>query len=205
MTLLLSLLFVALIISLHEAAHAYAAHLLGDDTAKDLGRMTLNPRAHLDPFGTILLPTLLILMRLPIFGWAKPTPFNPLNLENPKRDSALIALAGPLANLLLAFLLALAGRFFFAGNPIALLSSFIYPLVVINVGLAVFNLLPIAPLDGFKVVGGVLPDELALLWYRLAPYGPLILLMLLFLPGPSLIDIFINPLLNTFLKLLFGF
>ncbi len=84
MTLLFSLLIVALIISLHEASHAYVAHLLGDNTAKDFGRLTLDPRAHLDPFGTVLLPLLLIILGLPVFGWAKPTPFNPLNLETPK-------------------------------------------------------------------------------------------------------------------------
>lgn len=205
MAIILSIVFVALIISLHEASHAYAAHLLGDDTAKDFGRMTLDPRAHLDPFGTVLLPLLLILLGLPVFGWAKPTPFNPLNLENPKRDSALIALAGPLSNLVLASLLAAIARTLYAGDPFSITHSLLYPMVLLNAALAVFNLLPIPPLDGFKIIGGVLPDDLAISWYHLSPYGPLILLALLFLPGLSLIDLFVNPLLNTLLGLLLGF
>lgn len=204
-SILFSLAVVAMIISVHEAAHAFTANSLGDPTAKMAGRQSLNPLAHIDLFGTVLLPLMLIILHLPLFGWAKPTPFNPMNLQNPKRDSALIALAGPVSNLLLAALLALIARLLFPGDPMAMLQSLLYPLVTINVSLAVFNLLPIEPLDGFKVVGGILPDGLAAFWYSLAPYGPLLLLFLLFTPGTSLLDRIFLPLTKTILSLLFGF
>ena len=214
LTLLISILFsiaiVALIISVHEGAHAYAAHLLGDNTAKLSGRMTLNPLAHIDLFGTLLLPLILILFHLPVFGWAKPTPFNPFNLQNPRRDSALIAVSGPVSNLIVALAVAAVSRLAFGNNPAGMFQSdafvtFIFPIVLFNVTLAVFNLIPVEPLDGFKVVGGLLPAELASFWYSLAPYGPIILFVLLFTPGTAIIGNIISPLTKTILSLLLGF
>lgn len=208
-TIVFSVAVVALIISVHEAAHAYAAHLLGDDTARDFGRLTLNPLAHIDPFGTIILPLILVLFGLPVFGWAKPTPFSPLNLQNPRRDGALIAIAGPLSNLLVAFLVAILSRLVFGNNIAAMFGSgifttFVFPIVLFNVTLAVFNLLPVEPLDGFKVVGGLLPNSLATGWYSLAHFGPIILFILLFTPGTDIIGRLISPLTNTLLSLLLG-
>lgn len=208
-TIVFSVGVVALIISIHEAAHAYAAHLLGDDTARDFGRLTLNPLAHIDPFGTIILPLILVLFGLPVFGWAKPTPFNPLALQNPRRDGALIAIAGPVSNLALAFIVAALARLVFGNNAVAMFSSnifttFVFPVVLFNVTLAVFNLLPIEPLDGFKVVGGLLPEGLAAMWYSLAHYGPILLFILLFTPGTDIIGRLISPLTKTLLSLLLG-
>lgn len=208
-TIVFSVALVALIISVHEAAHAYAAHLLGDDTARDFGRMTLNPLAHIEPFGTIILPLILVLFGLPVFGWAKPTPFSPLNLQNPRRDGALIAIAGPVSNLLVAFAVAFLSRLVFGNNIPAMFGSdifttFVFPIVLFNVTLAVFNLLPVEPLDGFKVVGGLLPEGLAATWYSLAHYGPIILFVLLFTPGTNIIGRLISPLTSTILSLLLG-
>lgn len=165
---LVSALFLSL--SLHELAHAFAAYKLGDFTAKMSGRLTLNPLAHLDPVGTMLL-------LFAGFGWAKPVPVNSLNLRNPKRDLAIIAFAGPLANFTLAAISALALNFL--GSSGGLLAGFLYYFTFYNTGLGVFNLLPVAPLDGFKVVSGILPGNLAFQWEQLASYGVFILLFLI--------------------------
>jgi Zn-dependent protease len=157
-------------LSLHELAHAFAAYKLGDFTAKMSGRLTLNPLAHLDPIGTFLL-------LFAGFGWAKPVPVNSLNLRNPKRDLAIISFAGPLANFTLAATAALALNFI--GSSGGLLTGFLYYFAFYNVGLGIFNLLPVAPLDGFKVVSGILPGNLAFQWEQLASYGIFILLFLI--------------------------
>ena len=128
-------------IGIHEAAHCYMADYLGDPTPRSLGRLTLNPLAHLDPVGT------LVILVTGMFGWGKPSPFDPYNLRNPQRDTALIALAGPVSNLLLALGLSLIARL---GLPQFLLSIF-YFLISLNINLAIFNLIPIAPLDGSKI------------------------------------------------------
>lgn len=130
-----------LAIGIHEAAHCYMADYLGDPTPAALGRKTLNPLAHLDPLGTLVL---LVTGR---FGWGKPAPFDPYNLKNPDRDTKLIALAGPVSNILLAIIFSLISKLF---HPVPLLSIFYY-LISINVNLALFNLLPIPPLDGSKI------------------------------------------------------
>lgn len=163
-------------ITIHEAAHAFVAYRLGDPTAKLQGRLTLNPTAHLDPIGTIAIVFLGI-------GWGKPTPFDPFNLRNIKRDSALISVAGAASNMLLAIILCvpyLTAYYLQMLNPtINSIYFYITPIIFFNVILAVFNLIPIAPLDGFKVLAGLLPRD----WYedfiQTEQYGIFILLILL--------------------------
>lgn len=171
-------------ISIHEFAHAYVSNRLGDSTAKMLGRVTLNPLSHLDPIGTLLL-------LFAGFGWGKPVPFNPYNLENPKRDSALIAFAGPLSNFILAILFALL-VFGISVLPVPtsvyIASRSVFEVVVFyNLVLGLFNLIPIHPLDGFKVVNAFLPEDLSYQWLQLAPYGIYLLLLLILTNGFSLI------------------
>ena len=163
-------------ITIHEFAHAFVAYRLGDPTAKLAGRLTLNPASHLDPIGTL---ALLIVG----FGWGKPTPFDPFNLRNIKRDSALISVAGAVSNFLLALLLSIPYLVaYFTGNLSMTLNSIYQILSIIiwiNLILGVFNLIPIAPLDGFKVLAGLLPRD----WYhdfiQTERYGIFILLLLL--------------------------
>lgn len=171
-------------ITVHEAAHGWMARRLGDPTAMMLGRLTLNPIKHIDPIGTILVPGLLLLFGGFIFGWAKPVPVTWENLKHPKRDMAMVAAAGPLANLVMAFLWAIVAKIgFMLGNTFAWAA---YPMmymggagIAINVVLMVLNLLPIPPLDGGRVLGGLLPGPWAWQLSRLEPYGFLILLVLL--------------------------
>ncbi|MBU4332672.1 site-2 protease family protein [Patescibacteria group bacterium] len=162
---------------IHEYAHGWMAWKLGDSTAKDMGRLTLNPLAHIDMYGTILVPLLLWISQTGfIVGWAKPVPYNPYNLRNPKRDSALVAIAGPAANIITALVFGLAVRFLPMTDFIALLSIVVYA----NVLLAVFNLVPIPPLDGSKVLFAVLPDSLNNIKMFLSRYGFFILLIFIF-------------------------
>lgn len=177
-------------LSIHEFAHAYVADKLGDPTAKILGRVTLNPRAHLDPTGTILL-------LLAGFGWGKPVPVNESNLSFPKRDSALISVAGPASNILLALIF--TAIFHLGGFGNGLLGIFVQLVVRYNIILAIFNLLPVNPLDGFKVVNGLLPKELSYQWIQIGQYGIWILLALV-LTGA--IDRIIYPAINFLLNLL---
>jgi len=190
-------LFVAL--SVHEASHALAADKLGDPTPRMDGRITLDPRAHIDLSG-------LLFMLFFGFGWGKPVMFDPYNLKNPRRDAALISLAGPASNLLLALCLSILLRSFNLIN-IPLLSTIgyllLFPLITINITLGIFNLLPIHPLDGFKIVGGVLPEDQAHDWFQLQRYG-MIFLLLLIIPlfgSGSMLDFILQPIMRFVIPL----
>jgi Zn-dependent protease len=173
-------------ITFHEAAHAFVAHRLGDNTAYQLGRVSFNPFKHIDPFGTVLLPGILLLSHAPfLFGYAKPVPVNFRNLNNPRLGMVWVALAGPATNIALALLAALA----FHALPLApadaakWLGDNLKNALIVNVLLAIFNMLPIPPLDGGRVAVGLLPNVLAYPLSRLEPYGMLILIgVLIVLP-----------------------
>lgn len=180
-----------LAITIHEFAHAFMADRLGDPTPRLQGRLTLNPLAHLDPIGTLML----LLTR---FGWGKPVQFDPFNLQNPRRDAAIISLAGPVSNLATAIL---------AAGIIRLAPAFsllLLPLIVLSVSLALFNLIPIHPLDGGKIILGLLPHGLASEWDRILRQYGLIILILLLLPlgGISPISALLSPLITLTLNLL---
>lgn len=193
-------------LAIHEAAHAWMADRLGDPTARLEGRLSLNPFAHLDPLGA-LLPFFLILTGSPIiFGWGKPVPFDPFNLREPRRDTALISLAGPAANLILATLLAIAIRtgHLFLGPTAFLIEDFLAPIIQLNITWGVFNLLPLHPLDGGKVLIGFLPSDLAYKWDEiLHQYGFILLLFLIFpFTGTPPLFFILKPLVSLILAIL---
>ena len=180
-------------ITIHEFSHAWAAEHLGDPTPRLQGRLTLNPLAHLDPIGTILL----ILVH---FGWGKPVQFDPFNLRNPRRDGALISIAGPISNILLATMCSLILRL-----PMPMIiAAFLVQLLYMNVILAIFNLVPIHPLDGFKIVEGFLPEAQAREWHELERFGVIFLVFLLFpmFGGTAPIVRIISPVINGVLTIL---
>jgi len=167
--------------TVHEFAHGLTAYKLGDSTAKYSGRLTLNPLAHIDPIWTIAVPLMLYISsggRF-VFGAAKPVPINYWALKNPKRDIILVSLSGPLANFIFAGALAFLIRFL----PATLLSALLIELIAINVVLGVFNLIPLPPLDGSRVVAGLLPESLAAGYAAVEPYGFIILMFLFFFGG----------------------
>jgi Zn-dependent protease len=171
-------------ITFHEAAHGFAARLLGDDTAWRLGRVTFNPIKHIDPVGTILLPGLLLFLHSPfLFGYAKPVPVNFRALRNPRRDMVLVAAAGPSINIVLALVAALTFHLvgYLPDTVAQWLAENLRNALIINVILAVFNLLPLPPLDGGRIAVGLLPNALASPLARLERYGMIILIGLLFI------------------------
>ncbi len=170
---------ILLALTFHEYAHAYVANRLGDDTAKKGGRLSLNPLRHLDPLGTIMI-------FLVHFGWAKPVPVNPYRLKNPKKDMLWISAAGPLANMALAFASGMLFRLLVATSETpdrtsstGLLIYVVFMSLQINLALAIFNVLPIAPLDGSKILSGLLPARFGKMFYIMERYGPFILLGLI--------------------------
>lgn len=192
-------------ITVHEVAHGWMALRLGDPTAKMLGRLTLNPFRHIDLVGTVVVP--LVMLLLPggfIFGWAKPVPVTWKNLRSPKRDMALVALAGPMANLLMAiawgiiakigFMLVLTAPFL--GQPMIYMGS---AGILINIVLMVLNLLPLPPLDGGRIVAGILPGPMAYQFSRIEPFGFFILLALLV---TGILSQILGPLVQTAVQLL---
>jgi Zn-dependent protease len=179
---------VLLAITLHEAAHGFAALRLGDDTAYRLGRVTLNPLKHIDPFGTVIMPGILLLSGAPfVFGYAKPVPVNFRRLRDPRRDMVLVAAAGPGMNLALALASVILLRLWLeiTGSGEGLVSDALQASLVLNVVLAVFNMIPLPPLDGGRVAVGLLPSALAIPLARLERWGMFIILGLLILPSLS--------------------
>jgi Zn-dependent protease len=188
-------------IDIHEFSHAWAAEHLGDPTPRLQGRLTLNPLAHLDPIGTILI----ILVR---FGWGKPVQFDPFNLRNPRRDAALISIAGPISNFLTAAVCSVVLQLLFriplpGSLGILIASVFLQQIIIMNVMLGVFNLVPIHPMDGFKIVEGILPEEQAREWHQLERFGMIFLIFLLFpiFGGTAPIQRIISPVINFFLTI----
>jgi Zn-dependent protease len=188
---------VLLAITVHEAAHGYVARMLGDSTAYMLGRVTLNPIKHIDPVGTIIVPLAILLMsKLAggagfMFGWAKPVPVNFANLRHPKRDMIWVAAAGPGVNLLMAILWALLMKVLIAaGSSESFFMEMARAGIFVNIGLMALNLLPLPPLDGGRILVGLLPHNLALALSRVEPYGFFILIALL---ATNTLGFFLQP------------
>jgi Zn-dependent protease len=201
-------------IVLHEVAHGWVANKLGDHTARDMGRLTLNPISHIDLFGTIIMPLMLFVLTngKMLFGYAKPVPINPYNFRDPKKGMALSSLAGPGINMVLAisfaFLLRVVMPAIEGSTPRQEWEWFSLPLslmfgygVIINVVLGVLNLIPVPPLDGSRVVYWLLPDKQAAAYYRLEPYG-MVILMLLIMFG--VLGRIISPIIRPIISLLLG-
>lgn len=205
MTILVLIIAFALTITVHEMSHAWAADRLGDPTARLAGRLSLNPLVHYDPVGTTLLIITVIMTIqgwLPFpFGWAKPVPIDPYNLKKPRKDAALVSLAGPGANIIFAIVLSIIVRL--AGG--SLIFNLLYPVILLNIALAVFNLIPVHPLDGGKILIGIMDAEDARkMDVFLNRYGIMLLFLLIFpiFGGVSLISVVINPVIGFLVHIL---
>ena len=193
-------------ITVHEVAHGWVAKRLGDPTAMMMGRLTLNPLKHIDPVGTVVVPIILLMLGGFIFGWAKPVPVTWANLRNPKRDMAIVALAGPVSNLLMALIWALVAKIGmliiatapFIGQPLIYMGG---AGIFINIALMVLNLLPLPPLDGGRVVSGLLPGPLSYKYDKIEPYGFFILLGLL---ATGILSSIMNPPMGALLDLVYS-
>jgi Zn-dependent protease len=192
----------------HEVAHGLVARRLGDPTAEQRGRLTLNPIKHIDPFGTVVLPMVLAISHAPVFGWAKPVPVNYRRLNNPRRDMVLVALAGPGMNLLLGLIgtAILAATIMLSGGAdggaAAIVAANALNFLLINIFLAVFNLLPVPPFDGGHVVEGLLPRSLARSFRKIGRYSLLVLVILLLIlpaisPSANVVGRVVTPIVNT--------
>ena len=198
-SLLISFGFLMIAMSVHEFAHGWVAFKLGDNTAKAMGRLTLNPLAHIDPFGTVILPLIIFIAsggRF-IFGAAKPVPINYLALKNPKKDMIWIGFSGPLANFLFAVVLRIVLPLVILLAPA--LAEIFKILIFINIILGVFNLIPIPPLDGSRVLIGLLPRDLASSYAKIEPFGFFIIMLLIMM---GLFDAFVWPLVGIILDML---
>ena len=220
LSIVISLFTVLFAITIHEAAHGWAAYKMGDPTAFGMGRVSLNPLAHIDPIGTILLPLVLVIIGAPAFGWAKPVIVNPYNLKNPRRDNLWISLAGPAANMAAsagALILIVLLKVFSPGivsfirgfvfyqqpfprgfYPLEGLALILFYAVLINAYLAVFNLIPVPPLDGSGILSGLLSDEGARKYDRIRPFGFIIVLLMIYL---GVLNIILRP-IELFIRVL---
>jgi len=190
-------------ITVHEVAHGWVASKFGDQTAKLMGRLTLNPIKHIDPMGTVILPVILLMLHAPIFGWAKPVPVDWRNLRNPKRDMAWVAAAGPGANLLMLILWALLAKLaVLIGEPATglwgALGQMAFAGIMINSVLMILNLFPVPPLDGSRVLTALLPPVLAHKYNQLERYGLLIIMVLLM---TGYLGRILEPIITGFLSL----
>lgn len=208
-TIILSLIILIYSSILHEIAHGYVAYRLGDPTAKLLGRLTLNPIKHIDPFMSIILPLILFFTSPIIFGGAKPVPIDPFNLREGRKDIALVSLSGPMTNILLSLLGSLLIHIFYPNMSLNMVTNSgiigfcLSSLVSLNLLLAIFNLIPIPPLDGSKILASILPKKDAAAYLSLEPIGLFILFALLFIPiGPFSLMGLVGNLLNFSISLL---
>ena len=194
---------------LHEVSHGVVARWFGDRTAADAGRLTLNPVPHIDPLGSIVLPMLGAIFAQPVVAWAKPVPVNPSQMRHPRRAMFVVSLAGPVTNLLLMLVSALAARALFdptsvrpgfglSGLPLAI--QILYVFALVNLFLAIFNLLPIPPLDGSAIFELFMPREWLPRWYRFRPYGLLVIFALVFTVG---IDKYLAPFQDWLVRFIF--
>ncbi|MBU2568332.1 MAG: site-2 protease family protein [Elusimicrobia bacterium] len=186
-------------VTMHEYFHGLVAEKFGDDTARYSGRLTLNPLAHIDFFGTFLLPMLAIITGAPVFGWAKPVPVDPYRLNNPRKDMIFIGLAGPAINLLIAVASAAIVRIIINIETFYFVIPFFQYMIILNVILGVFNMVPIPPLDGSRVLSGLLPPHLAFQYEKITPYGFFIVLFLLM---SGILGTVMGPVLNFIVSML---